>query len=90
MNAKNTDGQTLRAHLFGEAKPPIVLHSARLGGVGGRKARRRGLLLKQNGRHVAAAQFDCQRQSARAASDDDDGAILLSAHFIPRVTLQSL
>ena len=77
--------QSLGAHLLGKAQPPVVLHGARLGGVGGGKLRRRGALLQQDRRNAAAAKLDGEREPARAAANDDDVAVLLLAHAIPRL-----
>ena len=77
--------QALGAHLLGKAEPAVVLHGAGLGGVGRREPRRRGLLLQQNDRNVAAAELDGEHQPARPAADNDDGAVVLLAHGIPRL-----
>jgi hypothetical protein len=82
--------QSLGAHLLGETEPPVVLHRPRLGCVGRGKLRRRCAFLEQDRRDAATAQFDGKREAARASANDDDVAVLLLAHAIPRQLCRAL
>ena len=83
-------GDDLGAHLLGEAEAPVVLHRARLGGIGLGVERGRGLGVHQQGGHSSGAQFVGQHQATGATAHDEHLGFYQSGRRVHGVNLESV